>query len=232
MLSWSISHIIDLIKWWLAERAEKKRVPVPPRKPVEPKLPAQTDFAGRIVSAMNKLGYRVDEGADVYNIVYIKNVDKNGKQRPDRGRYKYDDLRVVLQVVNGKAEIVEAWDATVDPFFSVNSGGAAQIECPSQQRAWIPGMHLGKEFALCQWGGPVWINRDSNGNFVRDAGDKRLLGDWGINQHSGNSAGCLTVPSASDQRDFMRIVTRDRRYLADKKRFIFTTTILPASAVQ
>lgn len=231
MLRWIIGLIVEAIRRYMAGR--KAPTPVPPSKPtpVPPQLPKQTDFAGRIVAAMNKLGYRVDEGSDRYNIIYIKNVDKNGKKRPDRGRYKYDDLRVVLQVIDGRARIIYAVDATVDPFISVNPGGAAQIACPSQQTAWQTGWHKGKEWGLLQTGAAVTIDRDTNKNFVRDSGDTRMTGWYGINHHSGTSAGCLTVLHPEDQRDFMLLIQRDARYQANK-RFIFTTTILPAEAVQ
>lgn len=220
MLRWLIEFILAYFR--------KRPAPAPKPKPVPPK---DLDFAGRIVFAMRHYGYPVEQNEPL--IVYIKNVDRWGKPRPERGRYKYDDLRVVLHVdSNGKAVIDAAWDATVDPFFSVNNGGAAQITCPSHQTAWKPGWHLGREWALVQTGGQVEIDRDRNWNYVRDKGDERMKGWWGINQHSGNSAGCLTVPSAADQKDFMRMVERHSRYRADKAGYVFSTTILPAEAVQ
>jgi hypothetical protein len=213
MLTWIINFILDYLR--------RQRKPSPPSAP-----PTPPDFASRIVAAMRKYGFRVDEGPDVYNIVYVKNVDQYGDPRPDRGRYHYDDQRVVLQVIDGHAEIVESWDATVDPFISVNPGGAAQIACPSQQTAWQTGWHKGTQWGLLQTGGVAEINRDSNGNFVRDSGDTPMKGWYGINHHAGMSAGCLTVPNLTDHKDFMRIIQRDHRY-RDNPNFIFTTTILP-----
>jgi hypothetical protein len=131
MLRWLFWWVLGLLK------QSTHHYPQKPTPPAAPTYTTQTDFAGRIVAAMRRYGYRIDIGPGVYNIIYIKNVDEHGKPRRDRGRYHYDDLRVILQVFsNGKAGIVAAWDATVDPFISVNSGGAAQIQCPSQQTAW------------------------------------------------------------------------------------------------
>lgn len=218
-----IRYIIGLLLDALFKRRPQSSTPPP--------VYQQRDFAGRIVQAMKRHGFRVDVGPDVYNIVYIKNVDSDGNERPDRGRYHYDDQRIILQVIDGKAIVVGAWDATVDPFISVNDGGAAQIACPSQLTVWHVGMHKGVEEGLVQTGGPVLIFRDSNWNYKRDAGDKPMSGWYGINQHSGMSAGCLTVPNREQQRDFMRIIKRDSRYAANRQ-FVFTTTILDSKDVR
>ena len=198
-------------------------------------------LAGRIADTMFKNGYRVDEGPDEINIVYVEGMDPDGTANGNEPN-RFNDLRCVIRVTRAGAEMLGCWKATTEPgrFYvehPINSHGAARIEL-GQHRAWQVGMHRGHHAALVQTGGPVTVCRDFNKDNKRD-GDVEDLGYFGINQHAGYgvrdavekaSAGCLVVPTMEEQAAFMRLVTSDARYKRDRN-FIFTTTILSANEI-
>ncbi len=206
--------------------------------PKTPRLPAT--LGERIVAAMRRKGYKVDEGAGVYNIVYVEGMNLDGTVNDDAPDF-YNDLRCVINVVGSKVTAT-LWRATTEPgkFYTehrINPKGAARIAF-GQQRAWQVGMHRGHHEALVQTGGSVKVHRDDNEDFIRP-GDATDTGWFGINQHGpsgtsetigGNSAGCLVSQTMSAHRDFMKMVKSDQRYLANKQ-FIFSTTILDSKDV-
>lgn len=212
-----------------------------------PQSPARAvaDLALRILAAMEQKGHRIDRGPDEINIVYVEGMSPDGTPNGDEAN-KWNDLRLVVRVEDGRPRIVGLWPATTEPgrYYTenpINPGGAARIQF-GQYRAWQVGEHhAGKPSAheaLVQTGGAVTVCRDLNKDYSR-IGDKQEVGSFGINQHWGYdlaevdkaSAGCLVGQSKTGHREFMALVKSDPRYQADHT-FVFTTTVLDASTVR
>jgi len=209
---------------------------------------AASDLAGRIVAAMERKGYSVDRGSGEINIVYVEGMNADGTPNINEAN-KWNDLRMVIRFDNGAPEIVSLWPATTEPgrYWVEHAAGErarelgpARIEF-GQYKAWQVGKHhpnkpSGHE-ALIQTGGEVTVCRDLNKDGLR-TGDKRDIGDFGINQHWGYnlsevdnaSAGCLVGQSMDGHRAFMAIVKSDPRYKADHDH-VFATAVLPATDV-
>ena len=217
--------------------------PTASQSPVVP-IPPTTenlDLAGRIVKAMEDRKYVVSKNPGELNIVYLEGVDLDGDKN-DNEPDKYNDVRMLIEFVGGKAVIKKAWVATTEPGSDytenpVNVGGAARIAF-GQYRAWQVGMHRGNHEAWIQTGGKVTVCRDLNKDYDRQ-GDKLDTGMFGINQHGGydsksrvgrSSAGCLVTPMMKDQAEFMAITKKDPRYVANHE-YISYATIMPAAWV-
>ncbi|MGB3294852.1 MAG: peptidoglycan-binding protein, partial [Phormidesmis sp.] len=195
------------------------------------------DLASRILRYMASKGYKIFEGPQEYNIVYVEGMNIDGSLNADAPN-KFNDIRLVIEVVNGQPKIVGGpWIATTEPSRlytnrPLNARGAARIAF-EQYAAWQVGDHKGHE-ALVQTGGKVTVYRDLDKNGYR-TGDKLDTGFHGINQHHGYnnskenigtaSAGCLVGRSIKEHEQFMSVIKQDRRYQKDHQ-FVFTTTIL------
>lgn len=205
--------------------------------------PQPKDFAGRIMAAMQRKGFKISAGFGERNIVYVPGYNPDGTSNGNPPNDTFNDLRIVFVVENGRPRIIYMQPATVDPghYYDdhpMNPNGTAQIKYGAQFTAWQVGVHRGDHEALVQTGGTVTVIRDGNVSHERDVGDTTDTGHFGINQHGPgthsqgtltkvgpHSAGCLVVPSMTAQREFMSVVKLDPRYVANK-RFIFTTAIL------
>jgi lysozyme family protein len=210
----------------------------------DPVLPADkpTDLAGRIVAAMRKRGFKVDDVPGNPNVVYVEGMGPDGAKN-DNTPNQFNDARFVIMFgQDGRPKIAGAWEATTEPgrYWTqnpMNSGGAARIKF-GQYTAWQVGMHHTHE-ALVQTGGNVTVCRDLNEDYKRD-GDKEDTGQFGINQHWGydfpkndlgqSSAGCLVGRMKTGHQQFMALMKSDPRYKANS-RFVFTAAVLPASEV-
>lgn len=198
------------------------------------------NFVTKIIDLMKSLNYQVDEGGDKYNLVYVEGVDANGEINSDAIDL-WNDRRLLIQVVDGKALIIGNWSATTEPGRHytnrpMNPKGAARVQF-GQYKAWSVGRHGGSfpHESLIQVGS-VAVCRDLNKDGFR-TGDRVDNGLFGINQHSTNgkpfnigawSAGCLVGQSLQGHRNFMAIVKTDIRYKENPK-YIFRTTILDGS---
>jgi hypothetical protein len=197
-------------------------------------------FINKIIDYMKGNNYQVDEGPDLFNIVYIEGANADGTPNADRIN-EWNDRRIIFQIEDGKALILGNWAATSEPGKPytdrpMNPKGAARIQF-GQYRAWSVGMH-GNSFpheSLLQVA-PVTVCRDFNRDGFR-TGDKLDTGLFGINQHSTNgnpdlvgkwSAGCLVGRSLSDHRIFMQLVKSDRRFCKNSN-YVFRTTIIDAT---
>lgn len=201
---------------------------------IAPTAPAsQPDF----FAAMRALGIEPTTTDGELNILYVDNMNLDYTANDGR----HNTWCAVRLVLGHDGRVLGRWKATVRPGdhyveSRINPKGAASIKQPGEYRAWQVGIHRNHE-ALVQTGGPVTVTRDNDENF-NPLGDAEDTGYFGINQHWGYdlptpdraSAGCLVGQSTAGHREFMAMVKRDRRYVEDKK-YVFSTTILPASAV-
>jgi hypothetical protein len=222
-------------------------IPLPPLK-------LGNDFASRIIKYLQYKGYTVSSRFREFNIIYIEGMNPDGQLNDDAPN-AFNDLRVVIEVVDGKPKIVGAWEATTEPghyytFNPMNSKGAARIQF-GQYKAWRLGIHgvSDPHRALVQVA-PVKVHRDFNQDFKR-TGDAVHTGIFAINQHWGYNyprndvniagAGCLVGRTTKGHLEFLEIIESDRRYLAtrfgppifpgdpNERTYVFTSTILPGN---
>jgi hypothetical protein len=180
--------------------------------------------------------------AGTHNIVYLEGVSSNFTVNKDEPN-EFNDLRCLLSFKQGVPVITNYWVATTEPgkYYTenpMNPKGAARIQF-GQYTAWRVGVH-GKDRhrALVQVN-PITVCRDVNKDYAR-ARDIEDTGLFGVNQHGGYdqpeknigraSAGCLVGRSMKEHQEFMRIITKDPRYIADAK-FIWPTAICAGNQV-
>lgn len=196
------------------------------------------DLAARIVQYMRQKRFQVFTGPGERNIIYIEGMDPDGSLNADPPNH-FNDLRLVIECVDGRPAIIGRWEATTEPGSHytnnpMNPRGAARIRF-GQYRAWQVGQHgqSNPHEALVQ-AAEVTVHRDANRDFQRP-GDKEDTGLFGINQHWGYdlprqdigeaSAGCLVGRTREGHREFMRLVKQDPRYRASSS-FLFSTTVI------
>jgi len=178
------------------------------------------------------------------NIVYVEGMGVDGTVNSNAPN-QFNDIRAVVSLVNGRPNLLGAWEATTEPgnFYTLNPlpearrKGVARIAF-GQYRAWTVGRHSDHE-ALVQHGGKVTVYRDFNKDHERE-GDKTETDFLGINQHWGYdypttdinraSAGCLVGRTKAGHRQFMGIVKSDQRYVVNRG-YRFWTSIFPASQI-
>ncbi len=197
----------------------------------EPSDDTQTRFAKRILRYMVKKGYWIARAPNMFNIVYVEGVDTDGRPNDDRAN-EWNDRRIVIQISAGGRPVMLVNDqATTEPgrYYTqnpLNPLGAARIAF-GQYKAWVDGMHKGRQPALVQVG-PVRLHRDRNKDGKRSASDPIDIGSsYGINQHSTStefdpafvdkfSAGCMVGRRYRWHLSFMMIVRQDFRYVLNK----------------
>lgn len=196
------------------------------------------DLAARIVQYMRQKRFQVFTGPGERNIVYVEGMDPDGSLNADPPN-QFNDLRLVIECVDGRPAIIGRWEATTEPGSHytnnpMNPRGAARIRF-GQYRAWQVGQHgqSNPHEALVQ-AAPLTVHRDANRDFQRP-GDQEDTGLFGINQHWGYdlprqdigeaSAGCLVGRTREGHREFIRLVKQDPRYRASSS-FLFSTTVI------
>jgi len=224
-----------------------------PQSPPAPKAVVQSASQNlldpeRIVVWMQAHNCTVETARKRVNLVYLEGVNPDGTRNNNRIDL-WNDIRLILQYVDGKPKVVFDCIATTEPGIYYDRthviGGpqGAALIAPGQQACWQVGIHdAGKSYgheALVQTGAEVSVYRDFDKSFRRQAGHI-TTGWYGINQHSTGmadaslssiqawSAGCLVVPHMADHKEWMRILKTDERYLADHK-FVFPTTVIPVA---
>lgn len=204
------------------------------------------DLASSIVKYMLQNGYRVSIGERKYNIVYIEGMSDDLEINSDNPN-EFNDLRLVLEIVEEQPKIISYWQATTEPGFYYtdrpeNPLGAARIAF-GQYKAWSVGIHYGSgadpHESLVQ-DAAVTVHRDFNRDMVRK-GDRLDTGLFGINQHWGYdlpyndisyaSAGCLVGRTRRGHREFMRLIKQDKRYRLNRD-YLFVSTIIPGDDLQ
>jgi hypothetical protein len=205
-----------------------------------PELHVGTDFASRIVYAMQRKDYFINVYPDCVNIVYVEGVDPDGteNERPWNGFY---DARCLVSIdPAGNPKLVAAWEATTQPseywtMHPMNEGGAFHIAL-GQYKAWVHGYHHTHE---------AWVQAGSiNGYRDRDAKCIRdirfpVSGDaYGVNQHWGydlprndlenSSAGCLVGRLTVGHRKFMALTMADPRFQVSPTYRVMATILTAA----
>lgn len=208
-----------------------------------PPAAAADALADRIVRHMADKGYWLARHPACRNIVYVEGMDLGGGLNDDAPN-RFNDLRLVLGFVDGRATILGRWEATTEPgerwtTAPMNPEGAARIAF-GQYKAWAVGRHPahsanGHE-ALVQVR-DVIVYRDKNKDYSR-IGDDPDEGLFGINQHWGYDypiedirdagAGCLVGRTKAGHREFMKLVKEDPRHAAASS-YVFMSTVLDGS---
>ncbi len=203
---------------------------------------SNNDLATRIIKYMIENKYHFSVRAKEYNIVYVEGMNADGTENKDYPN-KFNDRRIVIEIVGGVPIIRGNWDATSEPgtYYTrnpMNRKGAARIQL-GRFKAWRVGWHK-KQFPALRQAKSVTVHRDFNKDGFR-TNDKLDTGMFGINHHHANnaprhdigkwSAGCLVGRSKADHDKFMDIIMSDRRYKLNKD-YLFETTIIGGDDLQ
>jgi hypothetical protein len=215
------------------------------KAPIIVKQIPNSNLADKIIYYMKRQGYQVFTGQGNYNIVYIEGMNLDETPN-DNEPNEFNDLRLVIEVVDGKPRIVNRWEATTEPgiLYTQNPQdfrGAFRIQA-GQYTAWQLDYHWGSggnpQEALIQVK-PVSGYRDYYQSYKRE-GDV-YTGFYDINQHHANDApfdniglygaGCLVGRTKAGHEEFLEILKSDNRYQKNPD-FVFTTTIILANSLE
>ena len=194
--------------------------------------PASQKLASAVINYAQQKKWVIRTGARKYNIFYIRGMNPDGTLNDNKVN-EFNDLRIVVEIINNNPRIVGLWEATDAPGTHyinnpINSGGAAVIVTGRQYHAWKIGFHKDNPNhpALVQTGGSVTVARNGIPS----------TGYFGINQHGGYdyprnniqdaSAGCLVGRTRKGQTQFMNILNQDADYLNDRNYVFYTGFIL------
>lgn len=207
-------------------------------------LELEDELASRVVRTMLAEGYWLARHPKCINIAYLEGIDATG-ERNDNPVDRYNDLRCVVSIRDGKPVMLGAWTATTQPGWHWILNPDPDIQDPvkaaahialGQYKAWVVGTHNGSTSheALVQRA-KIKVHRDRDRNGRREGDPVFERADYGINQHHGNnstvvgrySAGCLVGNSVNGHREFMTIVKSDARYRASNG-YRFMTSVIGA----
>jgi hypothetical protein len=205
----------------------------------QPEINLSNDLASRIVKYMQGKQYKVFAKPQEYNIIYVEGMNPDGTLNDDAPN-EFNDVRMVIEFVNGIPEIIECWEGTTEPGryhtdFPKRPEGAARIKF-GQYKAWRVDFHGEDENheALVQFG-EVTVHRDYNRDMQRtndklDTSDKFWINQhWGYNYDRNDiqnaSAGCLVGRTTEGHKAFMAIVKQDERYKKNSDYMFYTTVI-------
>lgn len=200
------------------------------------------DLASRALRSMQSLGYWIARHPDCVNLVYLEGINGDGSSN-DNAVDRYNDLRCVISVREGRPVLLGAWAATTQPGWHWIQRPPEDVRDPvkaaahialGQYKAWCVGTHHGstEHEALVQRA-VIRVHRDRDRNGRRDGDPVFERADYGINQHHGNgsstvgaySAGCLVASSVAGHREFLRLAKTDARFLASNS-YRFMTAII------
>lgn len=215
------------------------------KAPILVKPGLNATLADKIIYYMKREGYQVFTGKGNYNIIYIEGMNLDeipNDNKPD----EFNDLRLVIEVINDQPRIVNKWEATTEPgiYYTENPQdfrGAFRIQV-GQYTAWQLNYHWGSggdvQEALIQVK-PISGYRDYYQSYKRD-GDV-YTGLYDINQHHANNssfdniglygAGCLVGRTKAGHEEFLEILKSDIRYQKNPN-FVFTTTVILANSLE
>ena len=198
----------------------------------EKNSPKSQKLASAVINYAQQKNWVIRTGARRYNIFYVRGMNPDGSLNDNKVN-QFNDLRVVVEIVNNTPRIVGLWEATDAPGTHyinnpMNPGGAAVIVAGRQYHAWKMGFHKDNPNhpALVQTGGAVIVARNGVPS----------TGYFGINQHGGYdyprndiedaSAGCLVGRTRKGQAKFMNLLNQDADYLRDRNYVFYTGIIL------
>lgn len=210
-----------------------------PIYPLKAKQGNGETLAGKVYRYMRSQRYTIYHGRRRLNLVGIEGMYPNGNLNPDR-LDEWNDCFLALEIIDNQPQITGGpWLGTTEPGFyyrkhRLNPDGAFQIALEQHRFAWCFGLHKNYE-ALVQCA-PVTGYRDTNGNGIRDSGDKKVTGSFDINFHHGwdaakvgrNSAGCQVIRGKNDFAEALRLLKSDVRYQANPS-YRFTITVIDGS---
>jgi GH24 family phage-related lysozyme (muramidase) len=181
--------------------------------------------------------YELSTGQGERTIVYIEGMDDRFFFNSDIPN-QFNDSRLILRLDGAIPEITHIWLATTEPGFHythkrLNPKGCARIPF-GQFWSWRMGQHRGYQALENRWE-KIAVFRDKNNDYIR-TGDEIDVGIFLINQHHGGnsgkgdigrySAGCLVGRTINGHQQFMREISKDPRYIRNK-RHVFDTIIIP-----
>lgn len=185
----------------------------------------------KIVEIYKKNNWYIARGLDVYNVLWIRNINRDWTAK--KGQLdKWDDMVLLWQAQhNGDIKIVEEfWQVTTEPgkhytYNPCNMDGAARIAF-GQFKSWSRGLHGSGRTAHqgFRQEAPIRVFRDKNQD-ASMSGDRTSDGVFYCNWHTtvGSpedigrwSAGCSVFRFKPEFNRFMQILEGDRRYEINK----------------
>ncbi len=204
-----------------------------------PGFKLSNDWASQTIKCMYYLGYHIDSGPNLFNIVYFRGLDNEGKWNGNQP-FVYNDRRTIIEVINGVPKFRGNWLATTDPGYYFwthpeNDEGCADIKVPQQAKAWKRGIHAGgsgrlHQEALVQCESITVLRGDDK---TPDTGN-----DFGVNQHTqdhesspgddidGWSAGCAVGASPDEHAEFIQIIDSDHREQDHPREYLHYSTFI------
>lgn len=215
----------------------------------QPQVPSSPSVVGRrIIATMQAKGYVIDP---VLNIVGVSGMNLDGTTNDNR-LGPWNDLIVVAKP-NGDVMHIARGTTEPDPHFvqkTINRLGAAFLAFGQYRDAYQIGIHSGlsgssnAHEALIQVA-PIMVNRDSNGNGIRDAKDLVLSQgprEAGLNWHRASpdgplpaisrySAGCVVTNDPREFRHFLQVIKSHPGYQQNRL-YRYTVTLLNGQEVK
>jgi hypothetical protein len=215
-------------------RALNRATPLPVRKG------SADPFLDRVVAGMLATNAFIARCPGYLNIVTAEGHDLDGKRNTDR-RDEFNDAKMVFTLSQtGVPTLLGRWEATSTAgwYWTRNpmvAAGAFNI-AEGWQKAWSPGDYHGGALLQAR---DLRGYRDQDRKGIRDLRHP-VSGQFGVHHHQGYnlprgemrnaSAGCQVIRKTADQQEFMAIVKKEPRYLANRS-YIFAATVLKQSDV-
>ena len=209
----------------------------PPKPPPNPD--EAHDLGSRIKRTMLEL--YPDSWFPDQNVVSVEGMNPNGTNNSNRVN-AFDDIKMVL---DGDGRIIGGpWEGTTQPGVywtqhPMASGGAFIISL-GPQSCWTPGPYHDRTVWRQAEDSSIYGTRDPRATYKRQ-GPPIKHGNIGVHHHGGYdlprdnisnaAAGCQVIRQWKYQDEFMALTMKCPRYLADKKEYRLTATVLEAKEV-
>lgn len=208
--------------------------PLPPA--AKPDGATAASFGQRVKLACLRKGYTWDTGADAQNVVSVENCDMDGSHDGSDN----NSFNCVKMVLDAAGNIIGGpWRGTTHPGrywtkHPMDKGGAFIIAL-GQQSCWTPGEYHGKTVWRQAENSTILGHRDLKCTYTR-VGPPVVHGNIGIHHHGGYNlprhdiknaaAGCQVIEYEDGQADFMKLTLSYHKYLANKRGFRLTATVI------
>lgn len=200
------------------------------------------DLATRVLMFYSDRSFKVATGKDECNIFYLEGMNRDGSLN-NNDRFRWNDRRCIMKIVDGVPKITGNWLATSDPgeyYWNnpMNPNGCANVRKNAQYKAWITGYHY-DQYSLVQ-AGEITVLRGRREQPYTDS-------NFGINQHSvakglsykpGDaigkwSAGCSVGADREEHdKEFMPQVDNDPREKANRGTYLHYTAFIRGRTLQ